>query len=68
MVATLPPTIDPNGVYAPKKAAQLLGIGDTTLWRYATRGLITRRVRPGWKKGVYLGRDIIKLHRTVEIY
>lgn len=67
MVAVLPPTIQPDGIYTPAQAADLLGIGSTTLWRYAQQGLITRRHRPGQRKGVYTGRDIIKLHRTVEI-
>ena len=67
MVATLPPTIDPAGVYDPAQAAAILQIGSTTLWRYAKQGLITRRALPGQKKGKYLGRDIIKLHRTLVI-
>lgn len=68
MVAVLPHTIDPQGVYDPGTTAALLEIGSTTLWRYAQQGLITRRKRPGQKKGCYLGADIIKLHRTVVIY
>ena len=69
MVAILPPTIDPAGVYDPGTTAEILQIGTTTLWRYAKQGLIPRRKRPGLnKKACYLGSDIIKLHRTVVIY
>ena len=67
MVAVLPDTIKPDGIYDPGTTAELLEIGATTLWRYQQQGLITKRVRPGQKKGHYLGRDIIKLHRTIEI-
>ena len=67
MVAVLPPTIQPDGIYDPGTTAAMLEIGTTTLWRYTRQGLIHKRVRPGHKKGHYLGRDIIKLHRTVEI-
>lgn len=68
MVASLPPTIDPSGIYAPGEVCQLLHIGSTTLWRYAKQGLITKRVRPGQTKAVYTGADVIKLHNTVVIY
>lgn len=68
MVAVLPPTIDPAGIYDPAQAAELLEIGSTTLWRYAQQGLITKHRRPGnTRKGCYLGADIIKLHRTLVI-
>jgi hypothetical protein len=67
MVAVLPPTIQPDGIYDPGTTAAMLEIGPTTLWRYTRQGLITKRVRPGQKKGHYLGRDIIKLHRTLEV-
>ena len=43
----------------------MLGIGATTLWRYTRRGVIQAGHRKGGKENLYLGRDIIKLHRIV---
>ena len=67
MVAVLPSSIQPDGIYTPGQTADLLGIGATTLWRYAQRGLIRRHTRPGGKTALYTGRDIIHLHRNIVI-
>lgn len=67
MVAVLPSSIQPDGIYTPGEAAEFLGIGTTTLWRYAQRGLIRRHTRPGGKTALYTGRDIIRLHRNIVI-
>lgn len=68
MVAVLPDYIRPDWIYSPAQAADALGVGATTLWRYAQQGLIAQYRRPGCqRKSVYTGRDIIKLHRTIEI-
>lgn len=67
MVEVLPDTIKPNGVYTPSRACELLQIGSTTLWRYTVAGLIQKRVRPGQKRGLYTGADLIKLHRNIVI-
>ena len=67
MVAVLPPSIQPDGVYKPGKAAELLGISTTTLWRYTQQGLVRRHTRPGGKMTLYTGRDIIHLHRNLVI-
>ena len=67
MVAVLPSSIQPDGIYTPGEAAEFLGIGATTLWRYAQRGLIRRHTRPGGKTDLYNGRDIIRLHRNIVI-
>lgn len=63
MVPVLPSEIDPNGVYKSGQACRLLGIGTTTLWRYTRDGIITPGHRPCSKENLYLGRDLIKLHR-----
>lgn len=65
MVPVLPSTLDPNGVYKSGQVCEMLGIGATTLWRYTRRGVIQAGHRKGGKENLYLGRDIIKLHRIV---
>lgn len=64
MVAVLP-EIDPAGIYSPGETVKLLGIGSTTLHRYATSGLIKAVRRPGSSRRLYVGQDIINLHRIV---
>ena len=65
MVPVLPSTLDPQGVYKAGEVCKILGIGATTLWRYAKAGTIRAGHRPGGKQRLYSGRDIIKLHRII---
>lgn len=65
MVPVLPSTLDPNGVYKSGEVCRMLGIGATTLWRYTQKGTIKAGHRRGGKQRLYLGREVIKLHRIV---
>lgn len=65
MVAVLPESLDPQGVYTGRQVCDLLEIGTTTLSRYVHKGVITPGHRPGSSVNVYSGRDVIKLHRIV---
>jgi len=50
-------TIDPNGVYTKREAAETLSISESTLQRYFAQGLKVRRPRG---RVHILGRDILE--------
>lgn len=65
MVAVLPESLDPKGVYTGRQLCDILQIGTTTLSRYVHKGVITPGHRPGSSVNVYKGADIIYLHRII---
>ncbi len=65
MVAVLPVSFDPAGVYTGRQVCDILEIGTSTLTRYVQKGVIKRGRRPGSSVAVYAGEDIVKLHRII---
>lgn len=65
MVAVLPSTFDPTGIYTGRQVCDILQIGTSTLTRYVQKGAIKRGHRPGSSVAVYDGAEVIKLHRIV---
>lgn len=65
MVAVLPESFDPSGVYTGRQVCDLLGIGTSSLTRYVQKGAIKRGHRPGSSVAVYEGAEVLKLHRIV---
>lgn len=65
MVAVLPDSLDPQGVYTGRQVCDILQIGTTTLSRYVHKGVITPGHRAGSSVNVFKGRDVINLHRII---
>lgn len=65
MVAVLPESFDPAGVYTARQVCDILQIGTSTLTRYVQKGVIKRGRRAGSSVAVYKGRDVLNLHRII---
>ncbi|MBR1690580.1 MAG: MerR family transcriptional regulator [Oscillibacter sp.] len=65
MVAVLPATFDPAGIYTGRQVCDILQIGTSTLTRYVQKGAIRRGHRPGSSVAVYSGEDVLRLHRFI---
>jgi len=62
---TSKPNVDPEGLYTARKAAEALGISNTTIRKYARLGLIEMHIHKATGRQVYKGADIIKCWREV---
>ena len=65
MVAVLPDTLQPAGIYKPGEVCEILDIGSSTLWRYVKAGYIKAVHRPTGKMNLFRGQDVINLHKYV---
>lgn len=63
MVDVLPDEVRPGGLYNGTRAAKLLGVARSTLWRWTREGLIRPRMHSVTRVPMYRGCDLIALHR-----
>lgn len=65
MVAVLPDTVHPAGIYKPGEVCEILEISSSALWRYVKAGYIKAVHRPAGKMNLFRGQDVINLHKYV---
>jgi len=59
------PQASPSGRYGVTKAAHLLGVSTSTIYRYEKAGILQARTRKANRRKFYTGSDIIKAWRII---